>query len=65
MPIIDFHNHYYPPAYWFAPGGQTAGRLEEAYRRVVLRDHVAFVEGALHSARPARFPWFLHCVKVR
>jgi SAM-dependent methyltransferase len=48
--------HYYPPAYWFAPGGQTAGRLEEAYRRVVLRDHVAFVEGALHSARPARFP---------
>jgi SAM-dependent methyltransferase len=38
---------YYPPAYWFAPGGVVAGRFEEAYRRVVLRDHVRFVEGAL------------------
>lgn len=38
---------YYPPAYWFAPGDATAGWMEEAYRRLVLRDHVRFVEGAL------------------
>ena len=45
---------YYPPAYWFAPGGQAAGRLEEAYRRLVLGDHVRFVEEALRRAPPAR-----------
>jgi SAM-dependent methyltransferase len=37
----------YPENYWFAPDGTTAGRLEEAYRRVVLRDHVRFVRQAL------------------
>jgi SAM-dependent methyltransferase len=41
---------YYPDTYWFAPGQDTAGRLEEAYRRLVLRDHVRFVEGALRRA---------------
>lgn len=44
---------YYPPAYWFAPGEAAAGRWEEAYRRLVLRDHVRFVEQALrHTAMP-------------
>jgi SAM-dependent methyltransferase len=47
---------YYPPAYWFAPGGQAASRLEEAYRRLVLRDHVRFVERALRSTPTARLP---------
>ncbi|MBV8902305.1 MAG: methyltransferase domain-containing protein, partial [Acidobacteriia bacterium] len=42
---------YYPAAYWFAPNGQAAGRFEQAYRRLVLRDHVRFVEGALDRAR--------------
>jgi len=43
---------YYPRSYWFAPNENAAGRLEEAYRRLVLRDHVRFVERALHSAPP-------------
>jgi SAM-dependent methyltransferase len=44
---------YYPPAYWFAPGGALAGRWEETYRRLVLGDHVRFVEQALgHTAMP-------------
>jgi SAM-dependent methyltransferase len=41
---------YYPPAYWFAPEEAAAGRLEEAYRRLVLRDHVRFVENALRRS---------------
>lgn len=40
---------YYPDQYWFAPQG-AAGRLEETYRRVVLRDHVAFVKRALAAS---------------
>ena len=38
---------YYPDNYWFAPDQSAASRLEEAYRRVVLRDHVQFVAQAL------------------
>jgi SAM-dependent methyltransferase len=38
---------YHPENYWFAPDATTAGRLEEAYRRLVLRDHARFVERAL------------------
>jgi SAM-dependent methyltransferase len=44
---------YYPDTYWFAPGEHAAGRLEEAYRRLVLRDHVRFVEGAFGRASRA------------
>jgi SAM-dependent methyltransferase len=40
---------YYPDAYWFAPDRSLVGRLEEWYRRVVLRGHVRFVERALRS----------------
>lgn len=40
---------YYPKTYWFSGAEQTAGRLEETYRRLVLRDHVRFVDGALRS----------------
>jgi SAM-dependent methyltransferase len=46
---------YYPENYWFAPGASAASRLEEAYRRVVLRDHVRFVSQALARSR-ARGP---------
>ena len=42
---------YYPENYWFAPDETAAGRWEEAYRRLVLRDHVAFVSGALGHTR--------------
>lgn len=41
---------YYPDGYWFAPAETTADRLEEAWRRLVLADHVEFVRGALRRA---------------
>jgi SAM-dependent methyltransferase len=42
---------YYPEAYWFAPDRSLVARLEEGYRRVVLRGHVAFVERALRASQ--------------
>lgn len=42
---------YYPKNYWFTPETSAASRLEEAYRRLVLRDHVHFVERALRESR--------------
>ena len=50
QPTVAQLRRYYPDTYWFAPGEDTAGRMEEAYRRLVLRDHVRFVEGALRHA---------------
>lgn len=44
---------YYPPGYWFDPQGSTADRWEEAYRRLVLRDHLRFVKHALAEASGA------------
>lgn len=41
---------YHPENYWFAPDPTTAGRLEEAYRRLVLRGHARFVERALDDS---------------
>lgn len=41
---------YYPAEYWYAPKEDTASRLEEAYRRFVLRDHVNFVLRAVESS---------------
>jgi len=41
---------YYPDTYWFAPDASLVGRLEEWYRRLVLRGHVRFVEQALRNA---------------
>jgi SAM-dependent methyltransferase len=38
---------YYPPGYWFVADSTAADRLEQWYRRVVLRDHLRFVERAL------------------
>ncbi len=38
---------YYPPDYWFTPEATAADRLEQFYRRFVLRDHLRFVERAL------------------
>ncbi|HTM51253.1 MAG TPA: class I SAM-dependent methyltransferase [Bryobacteraceae bacterium] len=42
--------NYYPKNYWFSPEESAASRLEEAYRRIVLRDHVRFVERALKES---------------
>ena len=41
---------YYPKNYWFTPEDSAAGRLEEIYRRFVLRDHIHFVERALKES---------------
>jgi SAM-dependent methyltransferase len=43
---------YYPENYWFAPDQTAASRLEEAYRRLVLRDHVRFVSQSLAGFAP-------------
>ena len=45
---------YYPPDYWFVPEATAADRLEQWYRRFVLRDHLHFVERALHGVRRDR-----------
>jgi len=42
---------YYPDDYWFVPEQDAVSRLEEIYRRTVLRDHVNFVSRAVDSAQ--------------
>jgi SAM-dependent methyltransferase len=41
---------YYPSGYWFAPDSSAAARLEEAYRRFVLRDHVSFAARVIRES---------------
>ena len=55
QPTPEELRSYYPSNYWFAPGTSAASRLEEAYRRLVLRDHVRFVSQALAGSK-ARGP---------
>jgi SAM-dependent methyltransferase len=50
QPAPDELRRYYPENYWFAPDRSAASRLEEAYRRLVLRDHVRFVSHAMAGA---------------
>ena len=50
QPRPDEFADYYPRNYWFDPQRDQASRLEEMYRRLVLRDHVRFVEDALGHA---------------
>jgi len=47
LPAPEDLPRYYPARYWYAPDGSLAARLEEGYRRLVLRDHVRFVSHAL------------------
>jgi SAM-dependent methyltransferase len=42
---------YYPPEYWFIPHATAADRLEQIYRRFVLRDHLRFVARALRDSK--------------
>ncbi len=42
-------HQYYPNAYWYFPDQSASGRLEQIYRRFVLRDHVNFVARALRD----------------
>ena len=50
-PSPDELSRYYPENYWYVPEGGAADRLEQIYRRIVLRDHVNFVRRALEAAR--------------
>jgi SAM-dependent methyltransferase len=50
QPAPDELRHYYPPDYWFDPEEGTPDRLEQWYRRLVLRDHVQFVARAMRDA---------------
>jgi SAM-dependent methyltransferase len=49
-PVPADLGRFYPKNYWFKPGTSLAARLEETYRRLLIRDHVAFVESALRDA---------------
>jgi len=44
---------YYPKRYWFDPAENAASRMEERYRRLVLRDHLLFVVRALGGSGEA------------
>jgi SAM-dependent methyltransferase len=50
QPSPEEVGRYYPDNYWFAPDHSAASHLEEAYRRLVLRDHVHFVAQAMAAA---------------
>ncbi len=41
---------YYPEHYWFEPANSATGRLEERYRRLLIRDHIRFVARALRES---------------
>jgi 2-polyprenyl-3-methyl-5-hydroxy-6-metoxy-1,4-benzoquinol methylase len=41
---------YYPAEYWYTVDEAAVDRLEQGYRRFVLRDHLAFVERALRDS---------------
>jgi SAM-dependent methyltransferase len=41
---------FYPPRYWWTGSPGALKRLETAYRRLVLHDHVTFIERAASSA---------------
>src|SRR6266496_1181056 len=55
QPSPEELRRYYPEHYWFAPDASAAGRMEEAWRRLVLRDHVRFATQALRASK-ARGP---------
>src|SRR2546421_12365510 len=42
QPRAEEFTDYYPRNYWFDPHRDRASRLEEMYRRLVLRDHIRF-----------------------
>ncbi len=41
---------YYPQQYWFAGDASFAGRVEEAFRRLLIRDHAGFLQRAYGEA---------------
>jgi SAM-dependent methyltransferase len=51
-PTLGQLEGFYPGAYWFSGGGSGTERLQDLYRRFVLRDHLRFVERALTETGP-------------
>jgi SAM-dependent methyltransferase len=49
-PAPEELQHYYPENYWFDPGADTADKMAELWRRLVLGDHARFVRRALEAA---------------
>lgn len=49
QPPVEELGQYYPSNYWFSPSNTATARGEERYRRLVLSDHVRFVEGAIEA----------------
>lgn len=49
QPSPDELPAYYPRDYWFTPEAAAPARLEQWYRRLVLRDHLRFAERALRA----------------
>lgn len=60
-PAPDELAAYYPGDYWYTPGRGLAGRLEQAYRRLVLRDHARFVRRAIRDAGVSGFVLDVGC----
>src|ERR1700682_4663690 len=49
-PTTEELKQYYPANYWYSPEPSMAAKLEEWWRRFVLRDHVNFVARALRES---------------
>lgn len=49
-PDVRELGQFYPPEYWFVPEQDATSRLEEFYRRAVLRDHIRFVLKAIENS---------------
>lgn len=47
QPAPDELHRFYPQQYWFDSKPTLAGRLEELYRKLMLRDHTGFARRAL------------------
>lgn len=52
-PSPDQIGQYYLPGYWFTPQQTATDRLEQIYRRIVLRDHLKFAERAVRESSEA------------
>jgi SAM-dependent methyltransferase len=49
-PSPEEMRNYYPEMYWYAPDHTFASRMEQIYRRFVVRDHVNFVAHAIRES---------------
>jgi SAM-dependent methyltransferase len=50
LPSEDEIGTFYPTQYWWSGSGGPLKKLEGAYRKMALRDHVAFISAAAQSA---------------